>query len=91
MRQASAIVASSLEQKQALRLILEQLSQVIPCDSASILLPREDTLEIVDGRGFNRNSPILGMRIPLEDDQPGSIAFRGEKSIIVHDMDEEFP
>jgi len=91
MRQASAIVASSLEQKQALRLILEQLSLVIPCDSASILLPRGDDLEIVDGRGFNRNSPILGMRIPLANDQPGSIVFRGKKSIIVHDMDTEFP
>lgn len=91
MRQASAIVASSLEQKQALRLILEQLALVIPCDSASILLPRGDKLEIVDGRGFTQSSDIIGMRVPMGDDQPGSIVFRKMKPVIVGNMDEEFP
>jgi diguanylate cyclase (GGDEF)-like protein len=91
MRQASAIVASSLEQKQALRLILEQLALVIPCDSASILLPKGDDLEIVDGRGFKEHVSVMGLRIPMGDNQPGSIVFREKKSIIVSDMEAEFP
>lgn len=91
MRRASAIVASSLEQKQALRLILEQLALVVPCDSASILLTKDDELEIVDGRGFKENKPVIGLRIPMGDDQPGSIVFKEKKSIIVKDMDSEFP
>ena len=91
MRQASAIVASSLEQKQALRLILEQLALVIPCDSASILLPRGDELEIVDGRGFTQSSNIIGLRVPMGDDQPGSLVIRKRKPVIVSNMDKEFP
>ena len=91
MRQASAIVASSLEQKQALRLILEQLALVIPCDSASILLPRGNELEIVDGRGFTESSNIIGLRVPMGDDQPGSLVIQKRKPVIVGNMDKEFP
>jgi diguanylate cyclase (GGDEF)-like protein/PAS domain S-box-containing protein len=91
MRKAGAIVASSLEQKQALRLILEQLALVIPCDSASILLPKGDDLEIVDGRGFDSEKPVMGMHVPIRNDQPGSIVFNEKRSMVVRDMALEYP
>ena len=91
LRKAGSIVASTLQQKQVLRLILEQLTAVVPCDSATILLFKKGALEIVDGQGFKDRSPLLGLRIPLTKDQPGASVFTEKKSLIIGDIPQEFP
>jgi diguanylate cyclase (GGDEF)-like protein len=91
LRQASAIVASTLKQKQALHLILEQLLKVIPYDSASILLLKDGQLELVEGHGFMENNSLLGLRLSLDQDQPGALVFKQKKPMIVNNMQEEFP
>jgi hypothetical protein len=52
LRQAGAVVVSSLNRDEALRLILEQLAHVVPYDSASVLLQKKGVLQIVGGHGF---------------------------------------
>jgi diguanylate cyclase (GGDEF)-like protein len=91
LRQASAIVASTLKQKKALHLILEQLSLVIPYDSASILLLKGNELELVEGRGFTNQAPPLGLRISLDQNQPGALVFKQRKPLVVKNMPLEFP
>jgi transcriptional regulator with GAF, ATPase, and Fis domain len=91
LREASAIVASTLEQKQAMRLILNQLAKVVPFDSASVLLEKEGQLEIVEGKGFKENSPLLGKMISLESNQPGTLVFKSKETLIVRNMPGEYP
>jgi diguanylate cyclase (GGDEF)-like protein len=91
LRQAGAIVASTLKQKQALHLILAQLAKVVPYDSASILLSKGDELELVDGNGTEELPTPIGMRIRLDQKQPGVQVFRDKKSLIVNHMRKEFP
>lgn len=91
LRQASAIVASTLKQEKALRLILEQLSLVVPYDSASILLFNGKELELVEGRGFSRQTSPLGLRIALNQNQPGALVFKQKKPLVVKNMSFEFP
>ena len=91
LRQASAIVASTLKQQKALRLILEQLSLVVPYDSASILLFNGKELELVEGRGFSGQNSPLGLRIALNQNQPGAIVFKQKRSLVVKNMSIEFP
>ena len=52
-REATAIVATTLERERAIELILEQLAHVLPYDSASVQLLREGYLEIVRGAEGN--------------------------------------
>ena len=91
LRQASAIVASTLKQKQALHLILEQLSFVVPYDSASILLLKQGALELVEGRGFNENANPIGLRIGLNLNQPGVYVFKNKKPLVIQNMPEVYP
>jgi GAF domain-containing protein len=52
LREATAVVATTLNSSQAVNLILDQLARVLQYDSASIQLLREGSLEIVGGRGW---------------------------------------
>ena len=91
LRSASSIVASTLQQKQAMQLILEQLSKVVPYDSAAILLMKEDTLEIVEGIGFTQDIPVNGLRIKMDQSQPGPLVFRKKKPMVINNMEKEYP
>ncbi len=91
LREASKIVTSLLEQKQALPLILDQLAKVVPFDTASVLLENEGELEVVEGKGFSKDSPFLGIRIDLKGNQPGAVVFNTQTPLIVHNMAKEYP
>ncbi len=91
LREASKIVASTLEQKEALRLILNQLAKVVPFDTASVLLEKEGELEVVEGKGFTDASPLVGIHIELNSNQPGAAVFTSKKPLIVHNMPKEYP
>jgi PAS domain S-box-containing protein len=65
IRKASAAIVSTLNQDEVIELILEQLNEVVEYDSASVLLNREDEMEIVGGRGFPNSKEIIGIRFPL--------------------------
>lgn len=91
LREASKIVTSELEQKQALPLILDQLGKVVPFDTASVLLENEGELDVVEGKGFSPDSPFLGIHIDLNSAQPGAVVFNKQTPLIVHNMAKEYP
>jgi len=91
LRLAGAIVASTLKQKPAMDLILDQLQKVVPYDSASILLLKENDLVLVEGHGFTGDSDVQGMKISLNEDQPGPLVFKQRKPIVVNNMLEAYP
>jgi len=91
LRQAGAVVVSSLNRDEALRLILEQLAHVVPYDSASVLLQKKGGLQIVGGNGFRDANPVLGVEIPLDRKNPGACVFLDNKPRLISNTVEEAP
>lgn len=85
LRKAGAVVAATLHSDEAIDRILEQLFTVIPYDSASVQLLRENELEIVGGRGWENPKEILGLRFPVPGDNPNTVVLQTGKPYIVGD------
>jgi len=85
LQKAGATVASTLSQKEAVKLILEQLNAVVPYDSSSVLLLRGDSLEVVDGRGFPNREAVVGLRFPIEGENPSARVFKTRRYLILKD------
>ncbi len=76
LQQAGAAVAASLDQDEAIKRILQELARVIPYDSASVQLLRDDYLEIVGGRGWPDPDAVLGSRLPVPGDNPNTVVVQ---------------
>lgn len=85
LREAGAIVAASLHQREAIDLILRELERVIPHDSASVQLIHGNMLEIVGGRGWPENETIVGLRFPIPGDNPNSVVVQQRKTLLLSD------
>lgn len=73
LRVTAAAIYSTLDFDQLLDQILEQISQVIACDSASLSLLDGEYFSLVAVRGFQRPEAIMGTRF-LAQITPGIIA-----------------
>ncbi len=91
LRSASAIVASTLEIGETVRLVLEQARNVVPYDTATVQLLREDALEVVGGAGWEDVDAILGFRIPLSGSSPHSAAIEAHETLLFRDVSQEYP
>jgi diguanylate cyclase (GGDEF)-like protein/PAS domain S-box-containing protein len=91
LRQASAVIVTTLEQEQAIERILEQLNQVVPYDSASVLLTHDLDMEIVGARGFENPDEILNLRFALTEETPNKVVFETRKPYILNDAKAEYP
>ena len=83
LRQASVIVAGTLDAELAVDRILEQLTRVIPHDSASVQLRRGNYTEVFGTRGFANPREMLGLKFeivgnPLHE----AVYYRGEAQLI---------
>ena len=85
LRQAGTIVASTLNQDEAIERILVQLERVVPYDTASVQLLHEGYLEIVGGRGWENPAAVVGMRFPIPGDNPNTIIIQSRKPYILGD------
>jgi diguanylate cyclase (GGDEF)-like protein len=85
LRQAFASVTGTLNLDEAIHLILEQLERVVPFDSASIQLLRDNYLEIVGGRGWPDPNSVLGIRFQVPGDNPNTTVILGKKPLVLSD------
>ncbi|MFZ5920347.1 MAG: GAF domain-containing protein [Chloroflexota bacterium] len=60
LREATTAITSSLELRLLLETILEMLGKIISFDSASVILEREDTHQIVAGKGLPEGFAWIG-------------------------------
>ncbi len=79
LRKASAAITETLETKQAVTRILEQLSEVVPYDSASVQLLDGNKLQIVGGRGWDDQNDVLGITFLVPDNNPNSVVIESGK------------
>jgi GAF domain-containing protein len=90
LREAAAVVASTLDQNRAVQLILDQLARVVPYDSASILIMRDGYLEIVGGQGWPDPSAVLGLRFPIPGDNPNTLVVQQRSPVILGNAPQEY-
>jgi diguanylate cyclase (GGDEF)-like protein len=85
LRQAGAVVTSTLDQDETIDRILVQLERVIPYFSASVQLLGEGYSEIVGGRGWPDPATILGIRFPIPGDNPNTVVIQQREPLILGD------
>ncbi len=90
IRMASASVVETLRSEEAVDRILEQLLHVVPYDSASVQLIRDNELEIVGGRGWDDPNAIIGLRFPVPGDNPNTVVIQTGTPKILHNAGEVY-
>ncbi|HEY6040712.1 MAG TPA: GAF domain-containing protein [Anaerolineae bacterium] len=93
LRQAASFAVGALEPEEAVERILIQLESVVPYDSASVQLLREDYLEIVGGRGWPRPDLVRGMRFPVPGENPNTLVVQSRQPVVLgntHQLYEKF-
>jgi PAS domain S-box-containing protein/putative nucleotidyltransferase with HDIG domain len=83
LREAVAIVASTLDQDQAIRLIIDQLARVVRYDSCSVQILRQNYLEIVGGQGWPDPTQVLGSRIPIPGENPNTQVVQSRRFVVL--------
>jgi diguanylate cyclase (GGDEF)-like protein/PAS domain S-box-containing protein len=91
LRQASTILSSTLELDEVLRLILQQLRQVIPYDSASVQRLQGERLEIVACEGFEEPDKVMGLAFPLDPKFPNCRVVTTRAPLAIEDVIGDYP
>jgi diguanylate cyclase (GGDEF)-like protein/PAS domain S-box-containing protein len=91
LRQASAVLSSTLELDQVLRLILQQLRQVIPYDSASVQRLQGEWLEIVACEGFEEPDKVMGLVFLLDPKFPNYRVVTTKVPLAIEDVVQDYP
>lgn len=85
LRQSTAIVTATLEQKETIDRILEQLERVVPYDSASVQLVADNMLEIVSEKGFTLNQSEAANRFEISENEPSYPVLNGSAPYVLFD------
>jgi diguanylate cyclase (GGDEF)-like protein/PAS domain S-box-containing protein len=91
LRQASTVLSSTLELNEVLELILQQLRQVIPYDSASIQQLQDGLMEIVTCQGFEESDKVVGLVFPLDPKFPNYRVITTKAPLAIEDVVEDYP
>ncbi len=86
LRKAGAAITETLEIKETVERILEQLKQVVPYDTASVQLLNENELEIIGGKGFIDAKAVIGMRFPVPGNNPNTIVMQTGKPYLLPEI-----
>jgi NtrC-family two-component system sensor histidine kinase KinB len=86
LQEVTRTINSSLEAEKVFALILEQLSQVVKFDSASLLLLSGEMLRVAASRGFSQSSKVQDFSFPYQADNPSWRTFKERKTIIIDDV-----
>jgi signal transduction histidine kinase/ActR/RegA family two-component response regulator len=90
LRQAALALTSTTDLDQVFERILAELQNVVPYDSASVLLLKEDQLELIGGRGFSNLSELLGVCIPIHGDNPNAAVLKSRETVIIANVRERY-
>ncbi|MDO8753263.1 MAG: GAF domain-containing protein, partial [Anaerolineales bacterium] len=88
LQQATAAITSSLDLKNILESLLEQLSAVVPLDSAAVILHENEQLVLVAAQGFAHPERVMGQEFPAGDPL-SKIMFETRRFIIIPNVRED--
>jgi len=84
-------LSSSLDLSKVLDMILQEIQQVIPYDSASIWLCKEDSLEIIAAYGFTNPEALIGKTFTLSSSNNANArVIRSRMPLIENDISSSF-
>ena len=87
LQAAAQALSSTLDLQQVLNLILSELRQVVPYDSASVQRLEGNRLEIIGGSGFPNLEDLLGVSFDLAaGDNPNCEVIRRREPLILNDV-----
>ena len=91
LQAATRALSTTLDLQQIFELILEELGNVVPYDSASVQQLKGDRLEIIGGVGFPNPEKIVGLTFDLDaSDQPNSQVVQTRLPLILDDASTQF-
>jgi GAF domain-containing protein/nitrogen-specific signal transduction histidine kinase len=86
LREAALALTTALDRDEVVARVLAQLQRVVPYDTASVQLLRDDQLEIVGGRGFPNLDRLLGIRFdPTCEENPNREVVQSRSPVVVED------
>ena len=92
VQEAGFSIMSSLDLQDTIANILEELKNIVPHDSASVLLLRgDDSLEIVGGSGWEHPEDVIGLRFPVPGNNPNSVVIQKGSPHILENAQEAYP
>lgn len=92
VQEAGFSIMSSLDLQDTIAKILEELKNIVPHDSASVLLLREDDhLEIVGGSGWEHPEDVIGIRFPVPGSNPNSVVIQKARPHLLNNAPEAYP
>jgi signal transduction histidine kinase len=83
LRESMAIIVETLDESKTVSLILEQLEKVIPYDSASVQLLKNDMLEVVSTSKLANPDTHVGLRFKVDENEPSYPLFAGQATHIL--------
>jgi diguanylate cyclase (GGDEF)-like protein/PAS domain S-box-containing protein len=91
LREAGAIITSTLDSSEVIRRVLDQAGRFIPYDTAAVLLMTgEDTLKLVDGNGWEDPEEVRTLRIPIPGENPNTYVLERKEALIVENPAEHY-
>ena len=91
LQAATRALSTTLDLQQIFELILKELGNVVPYDSASVQQLKGDHLEIIGGVGFPNPDKIVGLTFDLDaTDQPNSHIVQSRQPLILDDASTQF-
>jgi PAS domain S-box-containing protein len=94
LRTATLALGTTLELREVLALILQELQRIIPYDSASVQEVRGEHMQIIGGHGFKNFDEILGTRFALDDPgtgNPNREVMQKRVTVVVDDAPARYP
>lgn len=95
VQQAGVSVMSSLDLQETTAKILDELKNILPHDSASVLLVREGgegkEVELVACSGWENPYDVIGIKFPIPGDNPNSIVIQEGRPYILRNAPEDYP
>lgn len=85
---AGRAISSTLELPEVLELILEHLAKIVPYNRAAVMLQRHSELEIVAARGFPAETPAVGLRIQVKENDVFHQISQSQQPLVVADISE---
>jgi GAF domain-containing protein len=91
LRQVAIDVTASLDLDETINRILTQLERVVPSETRSVLLLRDNTFEIVAGfYGHLDPEKFIGQRFPVDGDGPDAVIYRSSQPLIIDNAEQEY-
>ncbi|MCL5429767.1 MAG: GAF domain-containing protein [Chloroflexi bacterium] len=85
LREVAAILGSATDSSRVLDLILDQLKRVVPFDSASVQILKEDSLSIRAVAG-TLDPSIIGYELPIKDDKLAHPMLYEHRTVLYEDI-----